>query len=899
VPTGLARGMRIRGLHERVVRTAGRRPGRVLIAVAVAAAVCAALALRLEPSSATDTLVDRGSTSFQATERYRERFGDHAIIVLVRGDLPNLVLTANLGRILGLEGCLSGNKPKGQPSPGGPGSPCAEFARTKPVKVVYGPGTFINSAVGEINDQFKRQLGSKALEAQRAADAARKLARGQGRSKAEQERFAKSASELVYAQFTRDLLQLNLKYGLNLRGLPRLDDPDFVSALVFDPARGASTPKARFAYLFPNSRSAIIQVRLRPDLSESQRASAIALVRRAVKMKEWKLQGKAGYTVTGAPVVIEDLAGALAASLLRLLVVALLVMALVLALVFRSRLRLLPLAVALAAVAMTFGLMSLLGASLTMASIAVLPVLLGLGVDYAIQYQARVEEGEAHADTPAAALRAARLAVPTIATAALATGVGFLVLLLSPVPMVRGFGLLLVVGIALAFMLALSAGTAALVAAARRRAGDGVLERSARGAGELVDDLAAAIGRLAQPLRRAGARAWAAVLSSGLGRPRRVLLIGLAVALAGWGVDSQTKVASDLRELVPQDLRGVRDLDTLQRSTGVAGEIDVVVEGADLTEPKVVAWMRDYQATLLKRYGYSPSNGCGRAQLCPALSLPDLFRSPEASADRARIRALLGAVPPYFSQAVITADRRTATLAFGVKLMPLDRQQAVIDEMRRTLRPPQGVRAELAGLQVLGAEANTTLSSPLRRLGTLLAGLLAVALALALVSKAPPAPGGWTGRWERAWVPLVPIALATGWSALVLFAVRVPLNPMSATLGALVIAISTEFSVLLTARYREERAGGHEPAEALRRTYLSTGAAVVASGATAIAGFAVLAFSDVKMLSDFGRVTVVDLSVSLLGVLAVLPAVLMLAERRAEHAPAPGVRPAPEPAVPA
>ena len=120
---------------------------------------------------------------------------------------------------------------------------------------------------------------------------------------------------------------------------------------------------------------------------------------------------------------------------------------------------------------------------------------------------------------------------------------------------------------------------------------------------------------------------------------------------------------------------------------------------------------------------------------------------------------------------------------------------------------------------------------------------------------------------------------AAPWSALVLFAIRVPLNPMSVTLGALVIAISTEFSVLLAERYRQERAAGHEPAEALARTYRSTGAAVVASGATAIAGFAVLVASDIRMLRDFGFVTVVDLGVSLLGVLVVLPAVLMLAER--------------------
>ena len=50
---------------------------------------------------------------------------------------------------------------------------------------------------------------------------------------------------------------------------------------------------------------------------------------------------------------------------------------------------------------------------------------------------------------------------------------------------------------------------------------------------------------------------------------------------------------------------------------------------------------------------------------------------------------------------------------------------------------------------------------------------------------------------------------------------------------------------------------------------------MLASGVTAIAGFAVLVVSDIAMLRDFGFVTVVDLGVSLLGVLVVLPAVLV------------------------
>ena len=283
--------------------------------------------------------------------------------------------------------------------------------------------------------------------------------------------------------------------------------------------------------------------------------------------------------------------------------------------------------------------------------------------------------------------------------------------------------------------------------------------------------------------------------------------------------------------------------------------------------------MTGFQRDALKAHGYEVGATCAQdkdpPELCPALSLPDLFRS-GTPAQQASVRALLDAVPPYFSQAVINEDRTTATLAFGIRLMSLERQKKVIDDIERRLDPPEGVTASVVGLPVLAAEANDALADPLRRFLTLLAGLLLVFTVLRLVRRST----------REAAIPLIPIALATGWSALVLFLLRIPLNPMSAVMGALVIAISTEFSVLLSARYREERDGGAEPKEAIDATYASTGAAVLASGTTAIMGFAALIASDIRMLRDFGLVTVVDLSVSLLGVMVVLPAALLWAEGR-------------------
>ena len=81
------------------------------------------------------------------------------MVVLARGDLQRLVLTANLGRLLRLEGCLSAKVPRGaRPIPG----PCAELARMHPVQFLTGPATFLNEAVIQIDGQLSKPGGAAA-----------------------------------------------------------------------------------------------------------------------------------------------------------------------------------------------------------------------------------------------------------------------------------------------------------------------------------------------------------------------------------------------------------------------------------------------------------------------------------------------------------------------------------------------------------------------------------------------------------------------------------------------------------------------------------------------------------------------------------------------------------------
>jgi hypothetical protein len=862
---------------------AARRPRLVLAIAVVLGLAGAGLSLRLRPTAATNTFVSSSSPEYQATQRFYRSFGEEPIAVLVKGNLQQLVLSSDIERLLGLEGCLSGNVPaRALPDEGGVNGPCGELARAHTVKVVFGPGTFLNEAAERIDEQLTAETRNAEAQAKQAESSIYDAARARGLPVSQARTLGREASKVTLAEFKSSLVTQALEHGLTSQ--PSIEDANFVSNVVFDSTKRAGTPKSRFAYLFPSPDAALVSVRMKAGLSEAARVRTIGLIRQAVRMPQWRLTHGETYLVTGEPVIVSDLTSSISHSIELLLIAVLLVMAATLGLVFSGRPRLLPLALALLAAALTFGALSALGASLTMASVAVLPVLVGLAVDYAIQFQARVDEqaelgaGGQPGGTPAGPLlvrRAAAAGAPTIATAAAASAAAMLVLLLSPVPMVRGFGVLLVVGVAIALLCALTVGAAAIsLYSDRARMGhtgaltEGALAAAWRGARELLAD---------NPVTRLITRA---ALVGSVRHPGRVLCVGLALAVLGWGLDTQTKVQTDITKLVPQNLASLQNLDTVERITGVGGEIEMMVEGEDLTKPSTIEWMIGYQKAVLARFGYSAAKGCSKARLCPAFSLPDLFdegrvagSSGTPKISQREIDGLLGVIPPYFSQDVITPDRRVATLAFGIRLMGLDQQQRLVEQMRASLHPPAGVRASLVGLPVLAAQSGSEVADPWRRLETLLVGLAAVALVLLLAFR---------GDRRRALVPMVPIVLATGWSALILFAVRVPLNPMSVTLGALVIAISTEFSVLLSERHRQERLAGYDTVQALRRSYRRTGAAVAASGVTAIAGFGVLVLSDITMLRDFGLVTLIDLSVSLVGVLVALPATLVIADAAAE-----------------
>ena len=462
---------------------------------------------------------------------------------------------------------------------------------------------------------------------------------------------------------------------------------------------------------------------------------------------------------------------------------------------------------------------------------------------------------------------AAARGAPTVATAAAATVAGFLVLAalagadgarLRPAarrrhrPRARA-----------------RAGRSATAALVARRRGAPAAPAALRGAGDLLAPAGRPRGRPARGARRARRRrrrgrarrrAAARRVLAASARPGRVLAVAAALAVARLGArHADPRRVRHPRSSSRRTSRALRDLAGAAASRPASGgQLDVVVEADDVTDPEVVdlddaatsASCSSASATATRR-------GCGEAELCPAFSLPDLFQT-RAADRKQQIDALLDAVPPYFSQSVITADRTTATLAFGIRLMPLERQQEVIEPCATASTRPRACAPSSPGCRC-SPPRPTTAS---RRTGggccTLVAGLLAVVRSCCC-SRSAPAPRARPARPDRAGDRLVGAR-----------ALRAA-DPAQPDVGDARRAGHRDLDRVQRAAVRALPPGARAPATSRRRrstrTYRSTGAAVLASGVTAIAGFAVLVVSDIRMLRDFGFVTVVDLTVSLLGVL--------------------------------
>ncbi len=781
----------------------------LIIAAALVATVALAFGLpRIRFKTGQDAFLPSSSKVYQDNLRYQRQFGGDPMLVLFEGDVLQLLSSPNADTLRQMEQRL--------------GADSRYFS-------IVSPLTLVQLGMEQVKVQQEAALAQLADRQAGAAEEARQSVAAQGGSAEAQEAAAETARSAAAQEFVAEQGPDAQRFAQV--GEISLDNPRLAEFVLFD-AEGNVRPE--MADIVPDRYHSLLVIRLAGNMSMDEQAEAAGNI--AEMIGGYSFEGVSTLP-SGPAILIKEINDSMRSNLINMAALAILLMIVVLSLVFRARWRLLSLPIVLAGCVWAFGLMGFLSLPLTMVTISGLPILIGLGVDFAIQFHSRFDEEMNRVGSRAQALRASLPRIgPAIGVAVLAASAGFLVLHISRVPMIRDFGSMLAVGTVILFLAGLLFLHSILYVRERSRDTDQRVP-ARRGPRFRVEGVVRSI------------------TTNTIGRVLPVLAIGLFVVLVGLYLDQRIPLQTDPEKFIPQDSQVLKDLHYIGDIGGTSSEMGILVEADDVLRPDVLAWMEEFQQEQMTKH----------TKLLRANSLATMLTaanrgqmpSPETAAE------FLDVTPPGIRASLVSADLTKASVIFSVGDMTLAERRDLVKDATAGGNLPPGVSITAGGLAVIGAETATVLSQN-RGLMTI-AALGAIVLGLLIIYRNP----------AKAVLPLLPIVLALGASSMILYALGIELNPLTSISGPLIIAMGTEFAILLMSRYFEEREDGRSPREAMEIASIRIGRAIAASGLTVIGGFVALAFSDFPLLESFGKVTALNMGVCLIATLVVLPPLLV------------------------
>lgn len=625
----------------------------------------------------------------------------------------------------------------------------------------------------------------------------------------------------------------------------RFGTPEWTDFLLYD---NAGEVRASQRMVIPDSTHALIIARFAGNLDVDV---ATAATNKAYDIVAGLDLNDATVRTTGAPKLLAEINEYLRGGMLTLGAIALGIMAVILLVLFDVRWRLLPLAVVAIGVIWAFGTAGFLGIPLTLVTVAGLPVMLGIGIDYAIQLHARVEEEarEGRSEDPMA--ETARNLGPALLVVTFDAVFAFAALHWAAVPMIRDFGLLLAVGVAVICLCSIVAPLSIL----------GI--REYRKPTPKGPHRAGVLGKLV---------VWLGKLPPVSAVPLIVIAIGLFIG--GVTVEERLHIQSDPVKWVNQESVLIKNLQLAEEQIGGSSELAVFFEGPEVWSQESI----DYIDSFTNDYMDAHPDALVRAS-----SIVELVSDATALPGAARVTPPADLVREAYELAPVDvqrqvfhtgADGRHDALNTFFLIGPgsLEDRKVLVDEMRRDVAedrlPPQGATMTPAGLVVLGVGLLENLEHNRILLTYLSIAFVGIFLTVRLRSVV------------RSLLSLVPVLIAVGASSLIAWAFSLQLSPMTAVGGPLVVAVCTEFTSLILLRFIEERQRGYGPSEAVDIAAARTGRAFIVSALTAIAGVATISLSSFPLLRDFGLVVGMNVLVALVSALVVLPPMLAWADQR-------------------
>jgi uncharacterized protein len=552
----------------------------------------------------------------------------------------------------------------------------------------------------------------------------------------------------------------------------------------------------------------------------------------------------------GSPMLITSIARLISADLKLLFPIALLVISVVLLLSFRSwRGVVMPLLVCIIAIVWVIGIMALAGFEMSMVSNNIPIVLLAVGSAYAIHVIHRIGQTKSTGTNLAIATALAGVAIPVI-LAALTTMAGFLSFIFgSYLKMIRDFGLFTALGTFFALLLSLVFVPAVLAVFPPKFKNE-------------------IIGQV-KPIRKSKLNKLILIPLQKLLNtyPRQIIFTWVILTLTA--ILGTTMIERNV---------DVRNFFKKGNSTRIAE--DIMTEKFGGTKPVFVQFKGDILSpevlnTMLKMQDYmkqSPDIASAQSIADFVLAINSAFGTgnfiPEDKETIEQLWFLLDGnenlqkfITPEFDEAVIISKFISSDNQ-SVKVFAAHMQKFISEHA------DESCRIEITGMPFIEATMDQSLINS--QIGSVLIAVLFVIVIVGLIL--------------RSLISGVYAAIPIVASIIILFGFMgftgIPLNIATVLVASITMGIGIDYSIHVISHFRSGIRKGETTTEALSETIEISGKAIIINVFSVSAGFLVLLFSEMVPLEYFGLLISLSMFGAGLGALTLLPAILILSNRK-------------------
>ncbi len=608
------------------------------------------------------------------------------------------------------------------------------------------------------------------------------------------------------------------------------------------------------------------------------------------------------YGVISLDLISHDIDKGTFDNLATLILLALIVVIILLSIAFRSiRGVIFPLIGLSSALIWTYGSLNMIGAQFSALEVAVAPLVLGLGIDYAIHLQrAYVSIREEYPEPAEAWARACtRLSVPLL-LAVITTVAAFLANMISPLPPLATFGLALAIGVICAFL------SATLVVGSLHIIFDAPLRNSSKNSITLP--------RSTNFLVR-------------IQQKQQVPIILVAIIISGLSIAGASTLETDfdLGDFIDPDMPIMSVRDDLSTSYDSAGWKMVYIlmeplDGEDVIpdDEILLNQLRGLHADLESNHDVVGTDGRTTSPSYdgPYVVLRDAILRDSSFGDAHNMEVFagevyvldhnsqldLGAAFSNLSTNQTVADalsgetweervQNTVNLQgedivhlrteVRVEAATSSQSKRVVDNFERML----GSNEESGTLRAtLSGHGQIYITGDLVILQTVLEGLSESQLETTLISLVVSCAVLLilTRRVLPAIIVLFPVGLSSLWVVGSMAALGLKWNVLTVMVTALTLGIGIDYSIHMWRRFEVELERQENHWEALRAALSTTGVALILSALTTAFGFLVLLYSPMPVIQDFGLITAVTVLFSLILALILLPVLVEMVERGKE-----------------